>query len=101
MQYVRLDMQNNIIKVAGIEYTIEEHAPDVMGGRLGLADFNAQHISINQSATPQTKKIAIYHEIMHIISDAWGLGLTESQVKIGTHALIAFLAENPEFQKME
>ena len=93
-------MQNNI-KVAGIEYTIVEHAPDVMGGRLGLADFNAQQITINQSATSQTKKIAVYHEIMHIISDAWGLSLTEAQVKIGTHALIAFLAENPEFQKIE
>ncbi len=100
MQFAKLDMQNNTIKVAGIEYTIVEHAPDVMGGRLGLADFNAQQITINQSATPQTKKIAVYHEIMHIISDAWGLDLSESQVKIGTHALIAFLAENPEFSRL-
>jgi hypothetical protein len=93
-------MQQNNITVAGIKYDIVEKTPDEMQGRLGLADFNAQQITINESATPQTKKIAVYHEIMHIISDAWGLSLTESQVKIGTHALIAFLAENPEFQKL-
>ncbi len=93
-------MQNNVIKVAGIEYFIVESTPETMCGRLGLANFNAQQISINQSATAQTKKIATYHEIIHIISDAWGLELTETQVKIGTHALIAFLAENPEFSKL-
>jgi hypothetical protein len=97
---VKQDMQQNNINVAGIKYDIVEKTPDEMQGRLGLADFNAQQIFINESATPQTKKIAVYHEIMHIISDAWGLGLTESQVKIGTHALIAFLEENPEFQKL-
>lgn len=86
------------IRVAGINYEIRERSPAEMEGRLGLADFNNQLISINQDCTQQTKKIAVVHEIIHILSDAYGLNLTEEQVKIGTHAAIAFMVDNPEFQ---
>ena len=85
------------IKVAGITYSIVEKTNEEMGGRLGLADFNSQLISINKDFTDQTKKIAIYHEIIHILSEAYGLNLTETQVKIGTHALLAFLDDNSGF----
>lgn len=85
------------IKVAGIFYNILEKSNDEMLGRIGLANFNTQEIWIGKDHTEQTKKIAIIHEIMHILSSAYGLELTENQVKIGTHALIGFLAENPGF----
>lgn len=82
------------VKVAGIDYNIVQKTNAEMQDRIGLADFNGQEISINKEHTNQTKTIAFYHEIIHIISDAYGLSLTEQQVKIGTHALLAFLAEN-------
>jgi len=85
------------IKIAGIDYSIVEKTSEEMEGRIGLADFNSQLISINKDHTTQTKKIAVYHEIIHILSEAYNLNLTETQVKIGTHALIAFLADNSNF----
>jgi len=85
------------IKIAGLTYQILELPSEDMQGRIGFADFNKQLIGIGKEFTEQTKKIAIYHEIMHILSDAYGLHLTEEQVKIGTHALIAFIADNPSF----
>jgi hypothetical protein len=85
------------IKVAGIFYNIIEKGNDEMQGRIGLANFNTQEIWIGKEHTEQTKKIAIIHEIVHILSSAYGLELTENQVKIGTHALIGFMSENPGF----
>lgn len=82
------------IKVAGIEYSILQKSNEEMQNRIGLANFNTQEIFINREHTTQTKKIAYFHEILHIISDAYNLSLTENQVKFGTHALIAFLADN-------
>lgn len=84
-------------KVAGIDYEIVQLSPEHMHGHIGQADFNAQQVRLSNSYSIQTKKIAVYHEIIHILSDAWGLHLTEDQVKIGTHALIAFIADNPDF----
>jgi len=88
----------NTLRIAGLNYEIRERSSEEMDGKLGLADFNNQLISVNQSCSSQTKKIAIYHELIHILSDAYGLQLTEEQVKIGTHALIAFVADNPDFK---
>lgn len=89
---------NTPIKVAGLTYQISELDDDQMQGRIGFADFNNQLIGIGKNFTTQTKKIAVLHEIMHILSDAYGLDLTEQQVKIGTHALIAFITDNPDFK---
>ena len=89
-----------VIKVAGLDYAIKEFTEEQMGWKIGFADFNQQLIAINSKHTEQTKKIAIYHEIIHILSDAYGLKLTEEQVKIGTHALIAFLSDNKEFKQL-
>lgn len=88
---------SNKFKVAGIEYDILQKTQEEMGGHIGQADFNAQEVRICQNFSKQTKKIAIYHEIIHILSDAYGLNLTEDQVRIGTHALLGFLSENPDF----
>jgi len=85
------------VTIAGIEYKIEFHDDAGMGGHIGLADFNRQVIKINSMHTAATQRIAIAHEIIHIVSDAWGLKLNEEQVKIGTHALISFMRDNPDF----
>ena len=92
-------MRNNFkILVSGIQYNVNFKDPEHMSGHIGLANFNGQEISINNSFTNQTQRIAILHEIIHIISDSYGLNLSEEQVKIGTHALISFLHDNPNLK---
>jgi hypothetical protein len=85
------------LKIAGIDYDVVHMPSEAIGGPLGLADFNRQRIMINNDHTAATQTIALYHEIIHIVSDAWGLKLNEEQVKIGTHALISFMKDNPDF----
>ena len=83
------------VKISGIDYSIVMKSPEEMGGNIGLANFNNQEISINQSMTAQTIKIAKWHEVIHILDHAYDLGMTEKQVKIFTHALVALLEDNP------
>ena len=82
------------IKISGITYQIVEKSHEEMGGRLGLADFNSQTISINGDYSSQTKMIAKWHETLHILSNAFNIGLQEEQVVVLTHALVALLQDN-------
>ena len=84
------------IKIAGIDYSIALKSTEEMNGLVGTADFNRQLISINKDNTEQTQRIAVFHEVLHLVSDAYGLNLTEEQVKIGTHAFIALIEDNKE-----
>ena len=71
-----------------------------MQGRIGLANFNTQEIWIGDSFSDQTKKIALWHEVLHILSDAYNLKMTEEQVKFMTHALIALVEDNPSIKTL-
>jgi len=83
------------IKVSGITYKILTKTAEEMGGHIGLANFNTQEIWIHQNMTPQTKMIARWHETVHILEKAYGVIMSEEQVTIFTHALIALLKDNP------
>jgi hypothetical protein len=83
------------VKVSGIVYSISERSSEEMNGNIGLANFNTQEIWINSSASPQTKMIAHWHEIVHIIERAYGVHMSEEQVTIFTHGLVSFLRDNP------
>ncbi len=87
----------NTVKITGITYQILRKTAAEMQGRIGLANFNNQEIWIGEDFTDQTKRIAKVHEVLHIISDSYGLDLSENQVKYLTHALIALFEDNPGF----
>jgi hypothetical protein len=84
------------IKISGINYTIEELSPDEMNGNIGLADFNCQRIMINNTFSNQTKMIARWHEMIHIIDTVYGTNLTEEQVVTLTHGMLAVFLDNPD-----
>jgi len=83
------------MKICGINYAILMKTAEEMQGRIGLANFNTQEIWIGNAFTKQTQHIARIHEVVHIISDAYNLSLSEEQVKYLTHALIAVIEDNP------
>ena len=87
------------LKICGLTYTVLYKTPEEMQGTIGLARFNDQEIWIGQNFSQQTQKIAVWHETLHILSDAYNLKMTEEQVKFQTHALIAFVQDNPEIFK--
>jgi len=84
------------IKICGLQYSIQYKSNEEMEGRIGLANFNTQEIWINNNHTPQTKRIALYHEVLHMLDHAYNLKLTEEQVVFTTHAIIACISDNPE-----
>jgi hypothetical protein len=84
------------IKISGLLYDVVYKSNEEMEGRIGLADFNRQLISVNESHTSQTQQIALMHEILHLLDMSYNLKLTEEQVVYTTHSLIALFADNPE-----
>jgi hypothetical protein len=86
------------VKICGITYELLAKTAEEMQGRIGLANFNTQEVWVGDNFTKQTQHIARMHEVLHIISDAYNLNLTEEQVKFLTHALIAFFEDNPNQQ---
>ena len=82
------------IKICGLVYAILYKTPEEIEGRIGLANFNTQEIWINSSMTEQTKKIALYHEVLHMLDHAYNLKLSEEQVTFTAHALLALVADN-------
>ena len=88
-------MDNTTFKIAGIVYKILYKDDSEMEGRIGLANFNTQEIWINKTHTLQTKKIAILHEIVHILDHAYNLHMSEDAVIYTTHGLLGLLLDNP------
>lgn len=82
------------IKICGLTYSIQLKTPEEMKGSVGLANFNTQEIWINQTMTDQTKKIAVYHEVLHMLDHAYNLKLSEEQVTFTAHALLALVSDN-------
>ena len=87
------------LKICGITYDVIHKTPEEMQGNIGLALFNQQEIWINDTFTEQTKKIALWHEVLHILDHAYNLKMTEEQVKFLTHALIALVEDNRKIFK--
>jgi len=88
------------LKICGINYEVLYKTPEEMQGTIGLARFNDQEIWIGNNFSEQTKKIALWHETLHILSDAYNLKMDEEQVKFLTHALIALVEDNLDSIKM-
>jgi hypothetical protein len=84
------------LKICGLTYTVLYKTTEEMQGCIGFAKFNDQEIWIGNNFSEQTKKIALWHETLHILSDAYNLRLSEEQVKFLAHALIAIVSDNPE-----
>ena len=82
-------------KLSGLTFDIFHKSSEEMGGSIGLANFNDQTISINNTVTKQTKQIATWHEIIHIMDSVYGLNLTEEQVIHQAHAMVSFVNDNP------
>ena len=83
-------------RIAGIDYTVIEKSTEDMNGLVGSADFNHQIISINRDYTGQTQEIALLHEVLHIVDSAFNVGLTEEQVRVLTHGLLALVKDNQD-----
>lgn len=90
-----------ILKIAGLDYDVIYKSNDEMNGLIGTADFNKQLISINKEHTEQTQQIALVHEILHILSDAYGVSLSEEQIKILTHGIVALCKDNDLYEKLD
>ena len=69
----------------------------VMGGDLLYGDINysTQEIHLNKDFSKAQQKATLVHEIVHGISDMYGLGFEEETVEVFSNALYATMQDNP------
>jgi hypothetical protein len=87
------------LHISGIDFGVHYKSGEEMSGNIGLALFDKQEIWINSGHSDQTKKIALLHETIHILSSVYNMNLSEEQVVVMTHALLGALRDNPKFVK--
>lgn len=85
------------IHISGIDFDVHYKSNEEMNGNIGLAQFDRQEVWVNKTHTAQTKKIALLHETLHILSSVYNLNFSEEQVVVMTHALLGALRNNPDF----
>lgn len=65
----------------------------------GQIDYNACTITLRESASPDQQRATLIHEMLHAVSDMYGLGLEEKLVEDLTNALYTVYKDNIELQE--
>ena len=85
------------IKILYKEYTVE-HEPNLhdQGGDLyGQIDYMIEKIYLNPNSSEEQQKATLIHEIVHGLSDMYGIGLKEKQVEKLGNAFYMLIRDNP------
>ena len=83
---------DKIIRVCGLAITVKE--VNLSGGHLGQASLQDSEILINKDLADDLKRGTMIHEVIHIISDANALDITEEQTSCLANNLAQFLMDN-------
>jgi len=65
----------------------------------GRVDFNSQTIIINQDLHPHRKRLALTHELLHVIFDSNGIDDCEGLVAMLEHRVLELINVFPEEYK--
>lgn len=84
------------VQILHKNYTVseEDNLHNAKYELLGGIDYLTQNIMLRSDASPEDKRVALLHEILHGVDDAWGLRLKERQVDMLAKALYQLLRDN-------
>lgn len=91
-----------IIKIGPIVYTVEviKDLKNESGVELfGEIDYTPQVIRLEEEMPPERARVAIWHEILHGVDQAYCLGLGEQSVGTLGMIIAQLLIDNPELTK--
>jgi len=66
----------------------------------GYTEFPSGEIEICPDLPPQQAVLTIFHECLHAISAQYGLGLSESKVRVLEMSISALFRDNDDFTKV-
>ncbi|NPU90004.1 MAG: hypothetical protein HPY87_09030 [Fervidobacterium sp.] len=87
----------NTIRICNVDYDLQfiEDLRTSKGDRCdGLILFSRSEIYIDKCLLPQAKYQTLWHEIIHGISTAVGVKLTEEQIEAVSYAVIGVIRDN-------
>lgn len=83
-----------VLRICGIEIAVKE--VNLSGGHFGQASLEESEILINKDLADDLKRDTLIHEVIHIISGANALQITEEQVACLANNLAQFLEDNKD-----
>jgi len=86
------------IKILSKEHTVQFEDPGLWSDNgMGRCYVPDQVIRINSGMHTETQKSTLLHEILHVIDDCCGLGLTEQQINGLETGLYSVFKDNKNF----
>lgn len=84
------------VKIGWKKYSIvsASEALNSGGALYGQIDYDRQTITLRETNTGEQDEETLIHEVLHGISDMYGMGMTEDLVARLSNALYTFLKDN-------
>jgi len=71
--------------------------PDNQRGAYGTNDYGKQKIWLDESNAMDVQIATFFHEIVHIISKTFSMGLSETQTDCMAMSITSLIKDNPDF----
>jgi len=85
------------IKILDLLIEVEESSPGLwIDGAMGRTHLLESKIVLNSSLKKDLKDSTLIHEVLHLVSDIQGTGLTEERVTAVATGFYSFLMNNKE-----
>lgn len=84
------------IKFCNTTWTLLEIQPDDLPDDDGVVEFDTQTIKINAALHPHRKRVALVHELLHILYDFVGVEKDEKLVRQLEHGIYELVHRFPE-----
>lgn len=98
--YMSTKSTSKPVRICGVDYPVILKTPAEMPHHWGEYHEALQEIWIRNDCTADNKSNTILHEILHAMSDVYGIDLKERQVFILANTLIGVCRDNPEYAQM-
>ena len=83
------------MRVGAQEIKIGHMPSEDTTGDMGRWDWNTGEILLKANLPVETYSLTLLHEVLHVISDLYGLDLKESVVRVLEQGLGAWIQDNP------
>lgn len=83
------------MRVGAQEVKIGHIPTEDTSGDMGRWDWNTGELLLNKNLSSETYSLTLLHEVLHVISDIYGLDLKESTVRVLEQGLGAWIQDNP------
>lgn len=88
------------VRICGVDYAVVDKTAAEMPNHWGEYHESLQELWIRDDCTDDNRANTILHEVLHAMSDVYGMDLKERQVFILANTLIGLCRDNPDYAQL-